>query len=244
MISDEALMLDFQKGAREAFEELFARYRQPLYGFFRRRLASRERAEDLTQEIFLVVMRATSRYEPRSLVRTYLYGIALKLLAAEGRKQERNAVSADLDRVAVANDTPDEMLWVLSNARNTERRLTDLLRQRTGKLADILAVEKEIDSVRGEIERMEAEKKNLASRVYFATLNIKVMEDYKAQLQVVPGSTLTRFRNAAVEGYQSMVEGLVSVLLFLFTYGPSLLISGTRSCFFRPVASGEDSTGT
>ena len=91
---------------------------------------------------------------------------------------------------------------------------------------------------------MEAEKKNLASRVYFATLNIKVMEDYKAQLQVVPGSTLTRFRNAAVEGYQSMVEGLVSVLLFLFTYGPSLLISGTRSCFFRPVASGEDSTGT
>jgi RNA polymerase sigma-70 factor, ECF subfamily len=112
MISDEALMLDFQKGAREAFEELFARYRQPLYGFFRRRLASRERAEDLTQEIFLVVIRATSRYEPRSLVRTYLYGIALKLLAAERRKQERSAVSADLDQVAGANDAPDEMLWV------------------------------------------------------------------------------------------------------------------------------------
>jgi hypothetical protein len=112
----------------------------------------------------------------------------------------------------------------LSNARNTEQRLTDLLRQRTGKLADVLAVEKEIDSVRGEIERMEAEKKNLAGRVDFATVSVKVTEDYKAQLQVVPGSTLTRFRNAAVEGYQSMVEGLVSVLLFLFTYGPSLLI--------------------
>jgi hypothetical protein len=38
MISDEALMLDFQAGSREAFEELFARYRDPLYGFFRRRL--------------------------------------------------------------------------------------------------------------------------------------------------------------------------------------------------------------
>jgi Domain of unknown function (DUF4349)/Putative zinc-finger len=112
----------------------------------------------------------------------------------------------------------------LSNARNTEQRLTDLLRQRTGKLADVLAVEKEIDSVRGEIERMEAEKKNLASRVDFATLNVKVTEDYQAQLQVVPGSTLARFRNAAVEGYQSMVEALVSVLLFLFTFGPSLLI--------------------
>ena len=121
----------------------------------------------------------------------------------------------------------------LSNARNTEQRLTDLLRQRTGKLADVLAVEKEVDSVRGEIERMEAEKKNLASRVDFATLKVKVTEDYKAQLHVVPGATFSRFRNAAVEGYQSMVEGLVSVLLFLFTYGPSLLIWG--AILFLPV---------
>ena len=30
MTSDEALMLEFQRGSREAFEELFARYREPL----------------------------------------------------------------------------------------------------------------------------------------------------------------------------------------------------------------------
>ena len=53
MVSDEALMLDFRRGSREAFEELFARYREPLYGFFRRRLPSPERAEDLAQETFL-----------------------------------------------------------------------------------------------------------------------------------------------------------------------------------------------
>ena len=81
MISDEALMLEFQRGSRPAFEELFARYREPLYGFFRRRLESPERAEDLAQETFLAVIRATARYEPRALVRTYLYGIALKLVA-------------------------------------------------------------------------------------------------------------------------------------------------------------------
>jgi hypothetical protein len=38
MISDEALMLEFQRGSRTAFEELFARYHKPLYGFFARRL--------------------------------------------------------------------------------------------------------------------------------------------------------------------------------------------------------------
>src|SRR6267378_5598931 len=90
-ISDEALMLDFQRGSREAFEELFARYRDPLHGYFRRRLQTVERADDLTQETFLAVIRATSRYEPRSLVRTYLYGIALKLLALERRPQSRSA---------------------------------------------------------------------------------------------------------------------------------------------------------
>src|SRR5579862_1588246 len=75
MTSDEALMLEFQGGSRAAFEELFARYRKPLYGFFGRRLNNPERAEDLVQETFLAVIRAASRYEPRALVQTYLYGI-------------------------------------------------------------------------------------------------------------------------------------------------------------------------
>jgi RNA polymerase sigma-70 factor (ECF subfamily) len=79
MTSDEALMLEFQGGSRAAFEELFARYRKPLYGFFGRRLNNPERAEDLAQKTFLAVIRAASRYEPRASVRTYLYGIALKL---------------------------------------------------------------------------------------------------------------------------------------------------------------------
>lgn len=108
MTSDEALMLEFQRGSREAFEELFARYRDPLFGFFRRRLESRPRAEDLTQDVFLAVMRAASRYEPRALVRTYLYGIALKLLSAE-RRRHRDVDHAAEPSVAVR---PEEALWI------------------------------------------------------------------------------------------------------------------------------------
>jgi RNA polymerase sigma-70 factor (ECF subfamily) len=108
MISDEALMLEFQSGSREAFEEMFARYRAPLYGFFRRRLESRERAEDLMQETFLAVIRATSRYEPRAPVRTYLYGIAFKLLATERRKQMRDPAAP----AAYGTNASDEILWV------------------------------------------------------------------------------------------------------------------------------------
>jgi len=114
----------------------------------------------------------------------------------------------------------------LTNARNTEQRLRDLLRQRTGKLSDVLAVETEISRVRGEVERMEAERKNLANQVAFALLNATITEDYKAQLQVVPFSIYSRFRNAAVEGYRTMVEGVVDVSVFLVSYGPTLLLWG------------------
>ncbi len=112
MTSDEALMLEFQGGSRAAFEELFARYHKPLYGFFGRRLNNPERAEDLTQETFLVVIRGASRYEPRALVRTYLYGIALKLLAAERRKV---LMSSKLGQSAPEPETcgaPESVIWV------------------------------------------------------------------------------------------------------------------------------------
>ena len=112
----------------------------------------------------------------------------------------------------------------LTNAKNTEQRLTELLQQRTGKLADVLAVEKEIDDVREKIERMEAERKRLGNRVDFGTLVVKVNEDYRAQIQVVPSSFVTRFQNAAAEGCQTLVEGLVGVIVFLLSYGPSVLI--------------------
>jgi hypothetical protein len=114
----------------------------------------------------------------------------------------------------------------LGNARNTEQRLTELLRQRTGKLSDVLEVEQEVDRVRGEIEQMEAERKTMSNQVSFATLNATITEDYKAQLQVVPPSTSTRLSNAAVEGYKSMVDGIVGLALFLLENGPTLLLWG------------------
>ncbi len=112
MISDEALMLEFQRGSREAFEELFARYREPLYGFFQRRLASKDRAEDLAQETFLAVIRAAVRYEPRAMVKTYFYGIALKLLAAERRKRSGNEPQLEPEHEPAEDGPSEQALWV------------------------------------------------------------------------------------------------------------------------------------
>src|SRR5262249_6311422 len=114
----------------------------------------------------------------------------------------------------------------LTNARHTEQRMTEMLHDRTGRLSDVLAVEMEISRVRGQIEQMEAERKALKNQVDYATLSITVAEDYKAELKVVPSSTSTQIRNAAVDGYRTMVDGLLGLLLWLISVLRALLAWG------------------
>jgi len=109
-LTDEQLMLEFSKGSAAAFAELFSRYKQPMFGFFRRRLADPAHAEELTQESFLAILRASSRYVPRALFRTYLYAIAFKILRAHRRKTAFRATflgNAPTHRDPAARDSAD-----------------------------------------------------------------------------------------------------------------------------------------
>jgi anti-sigma factor RsiW len=109
----------------------------------------------------------------------------------------------------------------LANAHNAEQRLSAVLRERTGKMQDVLDVEKEITRIRGEIEQMEASRKALAGRVEFATINLKINEEYKAQLQA-PDSAGTRLGNAAVAGFRHVADGAMSLAEFTLEYGLTL----------------------
>jgi hypothetical protein len=111
----------------------------------------------------------------------------------------------------------------LANSRHTEQRMVDLLRERTGKLSDVLEAERELGRVRGEIEQMEAEQKSMLKRVDYATLALTVNEEYKAQLHA-DGSLSTQFRNAAVDGFRGVAGSVVGVALFLLSNGPLLLL--------------------
>jgi hypothetical protein len=111
----------------------------------------------------------------------------------------------------------------LDNSRHTEQRMVDLLRERTGKLSDVLEAERELGRVRGEIEQMEAQRKGLLKRVDYATLSLTVNEEYKAQLHT-DGSASTQFRNAAVDGFRAAEGSVMGVGLFLLSDGPVLLL--------------------
>jgi hypothetical protein len=107
----------------------------------------------------------------------------------------------------------------LANARNTESRLTELLRERTGKLSDVLQVEEQVSRVRGEIEQMEAERKSLLNLVDFATVSVKLTEGSRRA-----AATLERLRDAALDGWQSAGRGLFGAITLLLSYGPALVI--------------------
>jgi type IV pilus assembly protein PilA len=112
----------------------------------------------------------------------------------------------------------------LKNSRNTEARLNGVLQQRTGPIKEILDVEKESARVRGEIEQMESEQKNLEHRVNFATIDLKLAEEYKAQLTTPALSVAMQLRNAIVDGFRSAFQSLLALVLFLAECGPTLLL--------------------
>ncbi len=78
-------MVAFARGSTDAFEVLFRRYRQPIYAFFRRRVADASAAEELAQEAFLVVLKSSRSYQACALFRTYLYSIGFRILRSYRR---------------------------------------------------------------------------------------------------------------------------------------------------------------
>lgn len=165
MTTDEHLMLDFQRGSREAFTELFARYREPLYGFFRRRLGDPARAEELAQETFLAVLRGVERYEPRASFRTYLYAIASRQISVEWRRRKPDA--APVEDPPAATGDPDDALWMrravaqLDEAHREVLLLREFEQLSYDEIAALLRIP--VNTVRSRLFRARMELKALLS---------------------------------------------------------------------------------
>ena len=64
----------------------------------------------------------------------------------------------------------------LKNARVMEQRLIEILKTKTGKVSDLLQVEKELGRVREDIEKMQGALKYMDAMVQFATVTISLAE--------------------------------------------------------------------
>jgi hypothetical protein len=113
----------------------------------------------------------------------------------------------------------------LKAAKAAEQRLVELLGNRTGKLSDVLEVERELTRVRSEIESMQGQANVLLHQVAYATVKIELSEEYHVTLQS-DGSVWHKLRDAAVSGFRNLEESIVGALVFLLDAGLSILFWG------------------
>ena len=95
--------------------------------------------------------------------------------AVEGLRRVGKLLTA----VTSAQDVGEEYVDVaarMSNARRLEERLITLLATRTGKLDDVLSVERELARVREEIERYEGRLRFLKTQTAMSTLTVTISE--------------------------------------------------------------------
>ncbi|HIG39802.1 MAG: sigma-70 family RNA polymerase sigma factor [bacterium] len=88
--SDDQLMQAYARGKTDAFDQLYLRYKQPLYGYLYRN-CHRTEVDELFQEIWLRVIASQSRYKGNNKFRAWIFTLAHNCLVDHYRKTERQA---------------------------------------------------------------------------------------------------------------------------------------------------------
>jgi hypothetical protein len=120
--------------------------------------------------------------------------------------------------VVNSEDVGEEFVDVtarVANARRLEERLIDLLARRTGRLEDVLAVERELARVREEIERYEGRLRFLRSRVALSTLTITVQEPRPVFAPRPGPSRITEAFRDAWRNFVGVLAGFIASLGWL-----------------------------
>ncbi|HZJ33566.1 MAG TPA: DUF4349 domain-containing protein [Vicinamibacterales bacterium] len=146
------------------------------------------------------------------------FDAALAALRGLGRVTEDSQNAEDVTSTVVDLDVR------ISNARATEKRLSDVLQNRTGRLSDVLEVEREIMRVRTEIEQMESQRKQLDGRIEYATITLEVDEEQRASVNLGPIPIPTRLRQAVADGVESAAMSVLAVTISILRGGPVLLL--------------------
>ena len=88
--TDVELIRRAAEGDRDAFAAIYERHRTVVYRFARLMSGSDATADDVTQEVFVTLIRTLHSYEPRRAgLLTYLYGVARNVTRNRLRKDRR-----------------------------------------------------------------------------------------------------------------------------------------------------------
>jgi hypothetical protein len=146
--------------------------------------------------------------------------------AMDALAQLGHAVSTKHD----SQDVTDEFYDLearLKNKRVEEERLLDHLKKSTGKLDDILAVEKELSRVRGEIEATQGRLQKLAKLSELTTIVVSMHEqkDYVPPTAPTYKSSVGQTFGDSVNALVSLFKGIGLALAALVPWSPFILVA-------------------
>ncbi len=97
-------------GRQDAYRELLARYREPVYRFIRASTGEAQEALDLTQDTFIAAFAALDRYDRSRPLLTWLRRIALNKCRDWGRRRRLRAMLWRTAPIDTSHDVADDAI--------------------------------------------------------------------------------------------------------------------------------------
>ena len=122
------LALRHRYGDPAAFEEIYSRHAEMVYGLALRMSGDPEEAADMTQETFLRIYRHLGRFRGRSSLKTWIYRITVNCCRSGLRKRSRRKLEGPLENLEEVADErfgPEESTL----GHDLGRRLAEAVRE-------------------------------------------------------------------------------------------------------------------
>jgi len=110
--AEHRLVKQIAKGSKTAFEQLFLKYREPVYRFSYTLLKNDSIAEDVVHETFMVLWRQADRFQGKSKVSTWLFGIAFNVSQSQRVyfDRHRESISEEFEMVDESSSNPNNSM--------------------------------------------------------------------------------------------------------------------------------------
>jgi RNA polymerase sigma-70 factor (ECF subfamily) len=136
-MTDEQLMARVQKGQLDQLNELFNRYSRRLYGYFLKSTLAKDESDDLTQELFIRVMKYRKSYKDGQSFEIWVFQIARNMV-----KDHYKKMKVHTDHFNPVEVMPEVMEESSNGATEREQQLYRAMKKLPDEKRELLVLSK------------------------------------------------------------------------------------------------------